>query len=339
MLSLVYRVVDFSGNTGFKSLFSPYLLVMFLGLALFSCKSVRSVINEDTDYSYSCRKVISFDTPEILDEDELTKNLFLRQYYTDNDIILANAFGLIGDLDAYERIKQRIDEEGEDSELLLELFTIGNRINEGMDLALLEVESVEDLLECTIFQLEKFKARVARANLDSENKLNNAATVLGGAATVITAGVLISNNNQTSDGDFFDWLAVATGVPAVYLAIRAGRVDKRISLEPRYNFVEAIYNNEDSQKLFAPSLWYLMNYPLEVEGEKVTIREAIVEEWKTTESILGNPENQEYLPILLNGQGEYTEEMIEVRINMLESLSNNLNLVGNTIYQFNVKRY
>ena len=54
------------------------------------------------------------------------------------------------------------------------------------------------------------------------------------------------------------------------------------------------------------------------------MRDQILTTWNTSESMLKEEDNLEYLPVLLSNGGDYTEDMIQLRMDMLEELKHNI---------------
>jgi hypothetical protein len=269
---------------------------------------------------------------------DLQSDTILSGAYTMVDMYLAKAFGIIDHLKRYEILKQQISKDGEKQQLLTELFSVSNYLNESADLAALEIQSLTDFIECTNLKLGKFKALVSKANQRSQNRLSTGAIVVGAAASVLTASVLVSKDEDLKNSSFFDWLAVASGVATAYLAIRSNRVDKKVQLDPGKNLIKAIWTNNNDEQLFPAPTWYLLNQRIEVDNNMTSLREIIIYEWKNAENMLADPKHMEYLPILLADKGVYNEQMIDLRMDMMAAISIGLDQINRALYLFNARR-
>lgn len=296
------------------------------------------MINSEKYFTYECRNIVSSIQLDTLSIAAIKGDTMLLNTYTMVDLQLANAFGLIDYLRKYELLKRQIGKEGEKQQLLTELFFVSNYLNESTDLAALEIQSLTDFIECTNLKLGKFKALVSKANLRSQNKLSTWAIVVGAAASVFTAGVLVSNDEELKSGSLFDWLAVGSGVATAYLAIRSTRVDKKVQLDPGKNLIKAIWTQNNDEHLFPAATWYLLNQRIEVDGKITTLREIIIYEWESAENMLADPKHMEYLPILLADKGVYNEEMIDLRMDMMEAIGIGLDQINRALYLFNTQR-
>jgi hypothetical protein len=315
-------------------------VILILILVSTSCGSSRKFIGGGKTYSYRCPSIVSYLNPEILDVSFVKNDSVLLSKYSYKSLEVANAFGLLEDLRVYENLRKSIRSEGRIApEIFDEFANSYNRLNEGMNLAALEVKSIQDMLDCTILKLRKTKVQVSTSNLRKQNSLSNWAIGVGSATTVLTAGILISENDQLIGSTAFDWMAVAGGVLTGYLAFQSSRVNKKVNLNPENNFINVIWTGNNDADLFPISSWYLMNLDIEVNEEQTTLREIILKEWNDSEAMLAKEENKLSLPILLADEGTYTEEMIDLRIEMLEAIGLGVDQLNRSIYLFNAKRY
>jgi hypothetical protein len=305
---------------------------------LASCNAPQKVINSEKYYAYECRNIVSSFQMDTLALNDLQSDTILSGAYTMVDMYLAKAFGIIDHLKRYEILKQEISKDGEKQQLLTELFSVSNYLNESADLAALEIQSLTDFIECTNLKLGKFKALVSKANQRSQNRLSTGAIVVGAVASVLTASVLVSKDEDLKNSSFFDWLAVASGVATAYLAIRSNRVDKKVQLDPGKNLIKAIWTNNNDEQLFPAPTWYLLNQKIEVDNNMTSLREIIIYEWKNAENMLADPKHMEYLPILLADKGVYNEQMIDLRMDMMAAISIGLDQINRALYLFNARR-
>lgn len=311
------------------------LIFIFL---LASCNAPLKVINSEKYYTYECRNIVSSFQMDTLALNDLQSDTILSGAYTMVDMYLANAFGIIDHLKRYEILKQQISKDGEKQQLLTELFLVSNYLNESADLAALEIQSLTDFIECANLKLGKFKALVSKANQSSQNRLSTGAIVVGAAASVLTASVLVSKDEDLKNSSFFDWLAVASGVATAYLAIRSNRVDKKVKLDPGKNLIKAIWTNNNDDQLFPAPTWYLLNQKIEVDNNMTSLREIIIYEWESAENMLADPKHMEYLPTLLADKGVYNEQMIDLRMDMMEAIGIGLDQINRALYLFNTRR-
>ena len=317
----------------------PFLFFLILIVSLSSCTSKQDLIESNIDHAYRCQEILSFGNPDTLTSEQMKADTFMLNRYDYIELEIANSYGFLNELKEYEKRKEMIHQDMDDQENLIEALKVAQRINQGLSLASMEVESVADLINCNTNELWKYEGKVVKENLRTQNSLSNWAIVTGGVTTIATAGVLLSNDDDLKASTFFDWLAVVGGVVTTYLAIKSSKVDKQIQLDPVQNFIEVIWTGENVDDLIPPSTWHLMNVEFEEEGELISIRKEILKEWKNSERLFGNEDNLEYLPVLLSHDGIYTAELIEMRIEMLESIAEGLDEIDRALYLFSAKRH
>jgi hypothetical protein len=316
-----------------------YVIIICLLLAT-SCGSSRKFVGEGVTFSYRCPSIVSYAQPKILASGDVKSDPLLSAKYSYTNLEIANAFGLIEDLRVYETLRKKIRAEGKvDPETFDEFANSYNKINEGMNLAALEINSLQDMLNCNLLKLRKIKMQVATSNRKTENNLSNWAIGVGSVTTIITAGILVSQDSELIGSTAFDWLAVAGGVATGILAFQSSRVNKKIRLNPEDNFINSIWTGKNDAGLYPKSTWYLMNLITDFENEQTNIREMIIDEWNDSEAMLANEDNKLALPVLLADEGIYTEEMVDLRIEMLEAVGLGIDLINRELYFFNAKRY
>jgi hypothetical protein len=317
-----------------------YWVTGMVMVLLLSCQANRQLLDEGSTLTYNCPGIITYKHAIVSNIDAYLEDSLLSAQYTPANLYIASAYGLIRDLIVYEYLRAKIKREGKVDPNTFDEFTNAyNRINEGTNLAALEVKSLEDLIECTILKLRKFKFYVANANLKSQNRLSNWAIGVGSATTIITAGILLSRNDDLIASTVFDWIAVAGGVATGYLAYKSSKVNKEVLIAPQDNFIRVIWTGNNQDNLFPPSTWYLLNQPFIDDGIETTLRELIIAEWQSSTNMLGKPENMDKLPILLADDGIYDASLIDLRMEMLEIVGLAVDQVNRALYMFNSKRY
>jgi len=297
------------------------------------------VIDSEKVHAYECQKIIAVQQHEILPIEVLHQDTFLLSNYSIEDLQIANAFGLIPDLRKYEVMKVQVEDDSSTVATLDQYIIVSNRLGEGLALAELELQSVADLIDCTIIKLKKYKTKVNEATLETQNRLSNWAILTGAATTVLTAGILLSSDDDLKGGEFFDWLAVAGGLVTGYLAVKSARVDKKIWLNPQKNFIQTIWSGINDQEIFPSSTWHLINQEYEIEGKNQSLRTYIMQEWSIIQNSLDENEVIIIEGWLLESEALYSESMIDSRIEMLETIGVGIDQLNRALYILRTKLY
>jgi len=273
----------------------------------------------DTD----CPPVMDYIISDFVDLDSLVADTFLTSTYSAKSIIVANAYGLTNDLRDLKTLKEKeIELKSIDS---IRLLTIEKafEIDKTLSLATLEIQTLQTFLSCNNLKLIRAKTDLGAINDKTRSAYTNSAIIIGVGSSVLVAGAVMSDGDLNS-GDFKDWVGIAGGLVAAGLAVVSETVNKKVSLSHVHNAIAAIWNGSNDQGVFTDNTWYLLNQPYLAYSSELSMREQILNTWNTSKSILGEEDNLEYLPVLLSSGGKYTEDMIQLRIDMLEEIKHNI---------------
>jgi len=273
----------------------------------------------DTD----CPPVMDYIISDFVDLDSLVADTFLTSTYSAKSIIVANAYGLTNDLRDLKTLKEKeIELKSIDS---IRLLTIEKafEIDKTLSLATLEIQTLQTFLSCNNLKLIRAKTDLGAINDKTRSAYTNSAIIIGVGSSVLVAGAVMSDGDLNS-GDFKDWVGIAGGLVAAGLAVVSETVNKKVSLSHVHNAIAAIWNGSNDQGVFTDNTWYLLNQPYLAYSSELSMREQILNTWNTSKSILGEEDNLEYLPVLLSSGGKYTEDMIQLRIDMLEEIKYNI---------------
>ena len=187
----------------------------------------------------------------------------------------------------------------------------------------MEIQTLQTYLSCNNLKLIRAKTDLAGLNNKTRSAYTNSAIILGVASSALVAGAVLGDG-QLNGGSFKDWVGVAGGLIAAGLAVISERINKKVSLSHSNNAIAAIWNGNNDQGIFTDNTWYLLNQPYLAYSSELSMRDQILTTWNTSESMLREEDNMKYLPVLLSNGGDYTEDMIQLRMDMLEELKHNI---------------
>ena len=297
-----------------------WILIIVAGI-IQSCSTSKKImpVAIDTD----CPPVMGYVTSDFVLLDSLLADTLLTSSYSRNTIVVANAYGLTNDIRELKALNNNeIKLNSTDSIRLLSLEK-ANEIDKTLSLATLEVQTLQTFLSCNNLKLIRVKTDLAAINNKIRSAYTNSSIIIGVGSSVLVAGAVI-NDGQLNSGDFKDWVGIAGGLVAAGLAIISETVNKKVSLSHSHNAIAAIWNGINDQGVFTDNTWYLLNQPYLSHSSELSMREQILNTWNTSKSILGEEDNLDYLPVLLSSGGKYTEDMIQLRIDMLEEIKHNI---------------
>lgn len=300
-----------------------FRLLILLGIisTCISCSTGNKItsVTIDTD----CPPVMDYITSDFLPLETLLADTFLTSSYSVQSIVVANAYGLVDDIRDLKTLKITETQLKSNDTIRLATLEKAIEIDKTMNLATLEIQTLQTFLNCNNRKLIQAKTDLAQLNNETRSAYTNSAIIIGVAASVLVAAAVISDG-QLNSGSFKDWVGIAGGVVAAGLAIKSEGVNNKIGLSHSNNAIAAIWNGTNDQGVFTDNTWYLLNQPYLIDSSEFSIRESIIQTWKTSKSMLQEEDHMNYIPIIMGNGGEYTEEMIQLRMDMLEEVKHSI---------------
>ena len=297
------------------------LIVLSVFMLSNSCATSNTIaaVTIDTD----CPPVMDYIDSDFIPLKTLMADTLLTTTYSKKSIVVANAYGLIPDIRNLKTLKNnKVNLKSNDSSRL-RVLEKNREIDKTLYLAALEIKTLQTFLNCNNLKLIKTKTDLAVANNKTRNTYTNSAVITGLASSILVAGAVI-DDGQLNEGSFKDWVGIAGGLVAAGLAIISEKVDKKVSLSHKNNAIAAIWNGNNDKGIFTDNTWYLLNQPSIVDSSERSMRTLIVQAWKTSNSMLQNEDYKKYIPIIIGNGGNYTEEMIQLRMDMLDEIKQNI---------------
>jgi len=296
-----------------------YYSIVFT-LILLNCSSPRKTINS-IPIEYDCPRVEYPKNITIYDSLELLKHTILIDEIGYNNTIIVNAFGIVDDAERLLEFKQKLKQDSSNLQLKIEVLSLENQIDNILNRADWELTSTVNYIDCLISELRKKQVELDTENNDDQNRLTNWATVTGAITTVITASILLSGDDNLIGSSLFDWIAIPTGIASTYMAIRSTKIDKRIKIKNQHNIIKSIHTGINIDNVFPDNIWYLLNTYLETPTGTTTLRNEIINDWNISSNMLADPKNNEYFPLLLLDEADYSVDLLKLRIEMLDAIN------------------
>lgn len=303
------------------------LICAGLLLSCVSCTPLQTPINEQV-FKLDCAEATGSDMLGLRVAEVFRSDDPLLARYSTSSLVLANAYGLIDDLRVLEELR-RAGEVGR-----IELLLKENRIDRRLDLVAHELFDLERFVDCKDHESSKIRVHLSEVNQREHNRLTNAAVLAGALSTVAVAAILVSENKSLQDGDAKDWIGVAGGVAASYLAVRSARLNRTVMLEYEPNLIAAIWRGDNSKAIFPEATWYLLNEDRLGDRAGHSIRKDIVRSWSESPIMLGDEAHLARLPELLEPVATYDEELLQLRVDMLEEIEFGIGRLYKKLLQF-----
>ncbi|MBB6461833.1 hypothetical protein [Flammeovirga kamogawensis] len=310
------------------------LFVLFL-TQFISCKSNRSILAIAEQSKDNCFQV-NEDGKVIHNMNDVLEDTFLTNRFSENSLVIAHAYGIVEDIRAYKEIEQKIELSGINNELLLQKVYYENRIDKRLDFADYDIQDITNRINCETLRLFRIHSDLVDRDNKRQSKYTNAAIIVGTVSTLVIAGVLFSKNETLNDSDFKDWVGVLGGVAAAYLAVKSAKTKQKVLLNHELNMIKSIWDKSNDQGLFSNAVWYLLNsqYFLDPEERESTmIINLITNQWKLKKQELHLEGDVSTIGILLEKEGLYDAEMIQVRISLLSEIENGIDKLHSSLFK------
>ena len=313
-------------------------LCILLSVIGFSCASVDTPIVTEPLES-GCARVTylrAFDSEPI---GPLDPSPLLESRYSRSSLIVAHALGLTKQLEELEYLRDARSASGEsdfDTRSELQRVVLVQQVADILNLGTTNVEAVNDWIDCREIELVRYRSIVESENSRRDRNLTRAAIATGGVTAVLVAGVLTSGDDDLKGGDTLDWIGVAGGLTATYLAFRSSKVDTTIPIEHPVNVVDAFWRGDNSAEIFSSPIWYLLNEKETISPMDVSIREKAIQSWTGKAGLLVDEEDQGQLEVLIGAGGIYDVSMLDLRLALLGEIGtavNSLDLAFFRLYE------
>jgi len=311
-------------------------MVGLLLLPTLACASVRGPINTEPRRS-SCSVMVRTPSREPLPIDSVLSDPLLDSRYSAGSLAIANAYGLVDDIRGLENLRGGGAGPVEDDEVRLQIVIAERGINEALDIASLELQSLVDFIDCEGSRLSKIRTELLQQNSKQDGRLTRAAIITGAVSVALVAGIVLSGDDALKGGDAMNWIGIAGGVAATAFAVRSGQVNRTVIVEHDNNAVRAMWNGDNARGFFPPAPWYLLDLENIFDVSGSTLRNTIMAEWTTSQSMLGDEDRMAELPVFLDSSGTYDESMLLVRIYMLDEIGSGLEWLKYALLRFRVQ--
>jgi hypothetical protein len=218
-----------------------------------------------------------------------------------------------------------IAKSGSDSAKLALLF-VRQEIDERLSLSFLDISSVLAEIEC-----EKDRAIQLRNHLNQvTNKrikiLNIGSIFIGALATVISGVVSLYRPN---DNVLIQEVSIIGATVGGYLAIRQIFIQRKAYFNHPRNHLRDIWFNSSRPTTFPPNVWHFLTKQFIVDGKSMTGRQLLIKQFIDVGALSqkNKRDKTNRISLFFGDGGFYTVNHLTDRINMLELLETEINLM------------
>jgi hypothetical protein len=299
--------------------------------AFFSaCKFTQKVISSEPVQTkcnppqWQAEVVPEFSLDELLNDSLLTAN------FSKPSIIISGLYGMSGYLKEYQKLKRALLEIG-NQQTFNELVVIEKRIRQRLEMAYHETETVARYLECEEDYFDYLQEQVDLENDKADSKLTKAAILTGAATSAVVGVLLVADNGELGKYDVVDWIGVVGGGIGAYFAVKSSKIDNKIPVEHKSNPLRNIWENDNTNGLFPETLWTLLNLDILDDDISNTIREEIVNHWQSILDRYDIKQSDDRISLMLSDGSIYNSEMLNIRAQMLEQASEDIERIVDAV--------
>jgi hypothetical protein len=236
---------------------------------------------------------------------------------------IAISVGAMHSLNKFTYLEPRA--KGDSDSAKLALLYIRQEIDERLSLALLDVSAVQAEIECEkerAMQLRNYLIQVTNKHVKI---LNIASIVVGAVGTIISSAISLDRPDANIP---IQEAAIVGAVAGGYFAMKQIFIKKSAFFAHPRNHLRDIWDNPARSVTFPPNVWHFMTKEFSLDGKTQTGRQLLINEFDEI-GVLGEDSTEWKKRTLLffgNG-GEYNVELLSDRINMLELLESETNLM------------
>lgn len=272
---------------------------------------LKSNCSQHTAYNYS-----SEDMPKHLHLIPISTQL--KSKISNKGLHLANALNILPLLEEYTKLKYSIDSSNTNQKIhLLELKQeISQKINTGS----LIVSAVSSEMDCEEERTSQIANYLEGKQSELESKLTIGAIVVGASGAIATGGTI--NNEKLSNT-----IGISTGIAEASLGLMMLFNKNKSHFYHERNALQEIWEGKSTSMVFPPFIWYYLNYSPSNDTAQKSIREQIIDKWKSFGQIEDSDKNEKLKNLYFGKGGVYNADQLNNRADMYDQLESHINLL------------
>jgi hypothetical protein len=245
-------------------------------------------------------------------------------------MIIAGLYGMADDLSEYF-VLRAAQGQSNDTGSFHEMYELEKKIRHRLEMAFHETETVARYLECEEDYFDYLQEQVDLENDKEDSKLTKVAILAGAVTSAVIGVILVVDDQALNDSNATDWLGVIGGGVGAYFAVKSARINNQVIIEHPYNPLKNIWENDNSDGIYPETLWTLLNLEFNDGNEGGTIRQNIADHCQSILDRYDPEESDELLALLLGSGGTYSSEALNIRAQMLEQASEDIERIVDAV--------
>lgn len=284
---------------------------------LASCRSFRPNALSASTVSYCVPSVqYAYDSaylPKPTIQTILQADTLLTQRYSQHDLLLANAIGVLPLLQELILLEKHPIADNQ-----VTLLRIRQKILNRFLLASTQIASLAAEMDCEGERADQIATYLDQRDTQRIRRLTILSIVIGAATTVATT-LLTSDNTSKVIG-------ISGGiVGAGFGGLAAFSSNRTVSFHHQRNLLTDIWRQSDSSSMYPPMIWYILNEKSFSNTHQFSLHYTIRERWKNY--VLG-PLSPEQEQLYFGEGGNYQADDLHNRANMLNQLQSSVRSIN-----------
>ncbi|WP_114789503.1 hypothetical protein U0035_08155 [Niabella yanshanensis] len=297
---------------------------LLTALSFISCSSGNKIQVNEYARLVSCHQAnnVPVQSPGLRPLHELTTDSILLGKYSFRSLNIAYAFGFLPLLLQYEKLQSNQPSIETDMDRRLKKIEIALQLSERIDLASLEISSFASELDCEEERITQVADFLKGKEKQRETRLTVSAIGVG-AIGGVASGILSTRSDAGNSGDY---LGIATGITEAILGVLILRNSKKTELLHPRNALKDIWFGQAVSDIFPPAVWYYLKYKNPNQPEELSLRERIIERWKSFNQVDPKALNQ-FETLYLKDKGIYDTEALYNRAKMYDQVESYVKMI------------
>jgi hypothetical protein len=251
---------------------------------------------------------------------QIPANAFAEKRFSRRVIRIAASLGITNLLNEFAQLES---ETKTDQSKQLKLDETRQKAYGQINLATIEISSVLAELECEANRASALKTYIEAQINERINRLNILSITVGAISGMIVGMLNIKNTNNQISVPLIEGIGVVGAAAGGYWALRQLAISRKAEFKHTRNHLQDIKENPQTSYIFPPAIWHFLITPFKIRDSTTTGRDILLRTFQNA----GAMEDAKITAILFGKGGLYSVEMLGMRMNMLQLLITEINLM------------
>lgn len=243
---------------------------------------------------------------------------FLHSKISSKSLNIANAIGIVDQLTRYANAKNNTKTATMEDKL--DMVSLKLEIFQKINNASLIVSAVSSEMDCEEERTSQIANYLEGKQNDLESRLTISAVVIGASGAIATGGTI--GNEKVSNS-----IGITTGVAEATLGLLMLFNKNKIDFYHERNALRDVWLGSKTSSNFPPFIWYYLNYADPNPSENKSVRQQILDKWKSFGQIEEGPKKEKLDKLFFGKGGTYNTDQLNNRADMYDQVESHINLL------------